>query len=69
MRVLQIVRKLSGFNVPSNANETAFDHAVEVVAQAARELLAALETHADPRNRGVEAAKAKARTLERFQRH
>ncbi|MBU7573020.1 MAG: DUF2277 domain-containing protein [Hydrogenophaga sp.] len=63
---LQFVRKLSGFNVPSQANEAAFDRAVEQVAATARELMASLRTTAAPRNREVEAAKAKARSLVRF---
>ena len=64
---LQFVRKLSGFAKPSKANEHAFNHAVEHVAAAARELLDALVTNASPRDREVEAAKAKARSAERFQ--
>jgi hypothetical protein len=63
---LQFVRKLSGFNRPSKANEPAFDRAVEQVTQAAHELLAALVTNAPPRDREVEAAKARARAAERF---
>jgi len=63
---LQFVRKLSGFNVPSKANEAAFDEAVEVVARAARQLIGGLVTHAAPRDRTVEAAKAKARGAARF---
>lgn len=63
---LQFVRKLSGFNVPSQVNEAAFDKAVEQVAASARELIASLHTTAAPRNREVEAAKAKARSAERF---
>ena len=63
---LQFVRKLSGFNIPSKANEAAFDLAVEQVAKSARELIAALVTTAEPRNREVEAAKARARSAERF---
>ena len=63
---LQFVRKLSGFSVPSQANEAAFDRAVEQVAATARELMASLRTTAAPRNREVEAAKAKARSLARF---
>ena len=62
---LQFVRKLSGFNVPSKANEVAFNLAVEAVATSARELIAALTTSAAPRNRDVEAEKAKARWAER----
>jgi hypothetical protein len=63
---LQFVRKLSGFNRPSKANEPAFERAVEQVTQAAHELLAALVTNAPPRDREVEAAKARARAAERF---
>jgi hypothetical protein len=63
---LQFVRKLSGFNVPSKANEAAFDLAVEQVAASARALISALVSSAEPRNREVEAAKAKARSAERF---
>jgi hypothetical protein len=63
---LQFVRKLSGFNVPSKANEAAFELAVEEVAATARTLVRSLTTHATPRNREVEAAKAKAASLVRF---
>ena len=63
---LQFVRKLSGFNKPSKANEAAFDKAIEEVARAARKLIDSLETSAEPRDREVEAAKAKARAAERF---
>jgi hypothetical protein len=63
---LQFVRKLSGFNVPSKANEAAFESAVDEVAAVARRLMASLVTHAEPRNREVEAAKAKARSAIRF---
>jgi hypothetical protein len=63
---LQFVRKLSGFNVPSQANAEAFDRAVEQVAATARELMASLRTTAAPRNREVEAEKARARSLARF---
>lgn len=63
---LQFVRKLSGFNVPSQANEAAFDRAVEQVAGSARELIQSLRTSAEPRDRAVEAAKAQARTAARF---
>ncbi len=65
---LQFVRKLSGFSVPSQANEAAFDHAVKAIADEARALIASLTTTAEPRNREVEAAKAKARSAERFGR-
>ncbi|MFN7121178.1 MAG: DUF2277 domain-containing protein [Hydrogenophaga sp.] len=63
---LQFVRKLSGFNVPSHANEEAFDRAVAQVADSARELIQSLRTNAEPRDREVEAAKARARTAARF---
>jgi hypothetical protein len=63
---LQFVRKLSGFSVPSRANEAAFELAVEEVAASARKLIQALVTHAEPRSREVEAAKAKARSAQRF---
>jgi hypothetical protein len=64
---LQFVRKLSGFTKPSKANEIAFNRAVDQVAKAAHELLASLVTNSPPRDREVEAAKARARTAERFQ--
>lgn len=64
---LQFVRKLSGFTKPSKANEEAFNRAVEQVAQAAEQLLDSLVTNAPPRDREVEAAKARARSAERFQ--
>jgi hypothetical protein len=63
---LQFVRKLSGFTVPSRANEAAFEQAVADVAAAARTLIGSLVTTADPRDRAVEAAKAKARSAARF---
>ena len=63
---LQFVRKLSGFAVPSKANQAAFDKAVEEVAVAARQLIAGLVTNAEPRSREVEAAKAKAKSAQRF---
>lgn len=63
---LQFVRKLSGFNVPSKANEAAFDRAVEDVAAAARTLIQSLVTTAEPRDREVEAARARARSAARF---
>ena len=63
---LQFVRKLSGFHTPSKLNEAAFGHAVDEVAKVAAVLLASLETHAPPRDREVEAMKAKARAAERF---
>lgn len=63
---VQFVRKLSGFTKPSKANELAFNRAVEQVAQAAHNLLDSLVTNSPPRNREAEAAKARARTAERF---
>ena len=63
---LQFVRKLSGFNTPSQANAAAFDRAVEDVSDAARRLLASLHTHAPARDRDIEAEKARARSRERF---
>jgi hypothetical protein len=63
---LQFVRKLSGFNRPSKANEAAFDRAVEEVTTAARRLIFALETQAPPRNREIEAEKARERSKVRF---
>ena len=63
---IQFVRKLSGFAKPSKANEAAFDRAVEKVTEAAQELLDSLTTNAPPRDREVEAAKARARAAERF---
>ncbi len=65
---LQFVRKLSGFNRPSKANEEAFDRAVDAVARAARELIGSLTTTAAPRDREVEAEKARARSALRFAR-
>jgi hypothetical protein len=63
---LQFVRKLSGFNAPSRANEAAFNTAIETVFEAGHRLLHDLETHAPPRDRETEAEKAKARAAERF---
>jgi hypothetical protein len=63
---LQFVRKLSGFNKPSHANAAAFHRAVEEVSDAARRLLASLETNAPARDRDVEAAKARERAKARF---
>ena len=63
---LQFVRKLSGFSKPSQANEAAFARAVDQVTRAARELLDSLVTNAPPRDREIEAAKARARSAERF---
>jgi hypothetical protein len=64
---LQFVRKLSGFNSPSQANRAAFDRAVDDVAAAARKLFDSLTTVAGPRDREVEAARAKARSTVRFE--
>ena len=61
---LQFVRKISGFNKPSKANEAAFQSAIEEIAAASARLLYALETTATPKNREEEAAKAKARSAE-----
>jgi hypothetical protein len=63
---LQFVRKLAGFTRPSKANEAAFDRAVDEVSKAARELIDSLITNAPPRDREVEALKARARSAERF---
>ncbi len=63
---LQFVRKLWGFNEPSKANEAAFDRAVEEVTAVARNLLGSLVTSAEPRNREVEAMRARARAVERL---
>ncbi|MEH2510287.1 hypothetical protein V1291_001641 [Nitrobacteraceae bacterium AZCC 1564] len=63
---LQFVRKLSGFNAPSRANEAAFNRAVTEVSDAARRLLTSLETMAPPRDREVEAEKARERSRARF---
>lgn len=63
---LQFVRKLSGYHTPSQVNETAFNRAVAETAVVARRLLDSLVTHAEPHNREVEAAKARARAAERF---
>ncbi|WP_373046934.1 DUF2277 domain-containing protein [Vulgatibacter sp.] len=65
---LQFVRKLSGFNKPSQANQQAFDRAVEEVAASARVLLASLSTTAQPRDREIEAEKARERSRLRFRR-
>ena len=65
---LQFVRKLSGFNKPSKANEAAFAAAISSIAAASRNLLGALETSAPPRTREAEAAKARARAAQRFPR-
>jgi hypothetical protein len=63
---LQFVRKLSGFTRPSNANEEAFNRAVEEVTRVAQRLLSSLVTNAQPRNRATEALKARARSAKRF---
>ena len=63
---LQFVRKLSGFTKPSKANEAAFNRAVEEVTHAARHLLESLVTNAPPRDREIEAKKARARSAARF---
>jgi hypothetical protein len=63
---LQFVRKLSGFSVPSKANQAAFEGAVDEVATAARQLMASLVTSAEPRDRAIEAARAKERSVARF---
>jgi hypothetical protein len=64
---LQFVRKISGFNKPSKANEQAFNEAIEGVAQVSAKLMRSLETTAEPKNREEEAAKAKARSALRYQ--
>jgi hypothetical protein len=63
---LQYVRKISGFNKPSRANEEAFNRAIDAVAHASMHLLADLETTAPPKDREVEAAKARARSAQRY---
>lgn len=63
---LQFVRKLSGFTVPSKANEAAFERAVEEVSAAARTLIGSMTTHSEPKNREIEAERAKARSALRF---
>lgn len=63
---LQFVRKISGYNKPSHANEQAFNAAVEAIAKTAHQLLESLETTAEPRDREVEAARARARAAQRF---
>jgi len=63
---LQFVRKISGFNKPSKANEEAFEAAINAIAGLSTQLLLSLETNAPPKNREEEAAKAKARSAERF---
>jgi hypothetical protein len=63
---LQFVRKISGFNKPSKANEAAFESAIDEIAEVSRRLLSSLETSAPPKNREEEAARARARAIERF---
>jgi len=63
---LQFVRKLSGFNVPSQANTAAFDRAVQDIAASSRQLIEALVTTAEPRDREIEAVRARARAAARF---
>jgi hypothetical protein len=63
---LQYVRKISGFTKPSRANEEAFNRAVDAVAHTSMHLLAALETNAPPKDREIEAAKARARSAQRY---
>jgi hypothetical protein len=65
---LQFVRKLSGFNAPSQANTAAFEQAIDEVTAAATRLLASLETSAPPKDREVEATKARERSKARFSR-
>jgi len=65
---LQFVRKVSGFNAPSKANQAAFDRAIDEVTDAARTLISSLVTSADPRNRKAEAERARARSAARFPR-
>ena len=64
---LQFVRKLSGFSKPSKANEAAFNRAVEEIAASTRKLLDSLVTSAEPRSRQVEAERARARAMQRFE--
>jgi hypothetical protein len=63
---LQFVRKISGFSKPSQANAAAFERAIQEITASARRLIDSLETNAPPRNREVEAEKAKARSIARF---
>jgi hypothetical protein len=63
---LQFVRKLSGFHTPSKANEAAFNRGIDETTEVAQRLLRSLTTQAEPHNREVEAAKARARSIERF---
>lgn len=62
----QFVRKVSGFTHPARANEAAFQTAIEAIAAATQRLIATLETNAPPKNREIEAARAKARSIQRF---
>jgi hypothetical protein len=66
---LQFVRKLSGFNAPSKANQVAFDRAVEEISAAADALIGSLVTTAEPRDREVEATRARARSVVRYKEH
>jgi hypothetical protein len=63
---LQFLRKISGFTKPTHANEAAFNSAVDQIARISGRLIASLESSATPRNREIEAAKAKARSAQRF---
>jgi hypothetical protein len=63
---LQFVRKLSGFTLPSKTNEAAFNQAVEEIAASARKLIHSMVTNAEPKNRELEAARARARSAARF---
>ena len=63
---LQFVRKISGFNKPSKANEEAFNHAIDAIAGISADLLSSLETNSPPKNRETETARLKARSAERF---
>jgi hypothetical protein len=65
---VQFVRKISGFSRPSQTNEAAFERAVDEVASSSRRLIASLVTHAEPRDRGIEAEKARERSRLRFAR-
>ncbi|HET8911234.1 MAG TPA: DUF2277 domain-containing protein [Ktedonobacteraceae bacterium] len=65
---LQFVRKISGYNKPSAANEAAFNEAVEEIARISERLLNSLQTSAEPKNRDEEAARAKERSAQRFNR-
>lgn len=68
LAALQYVRKISGFNKPSKVNEEAFNAAVQEIARVSVQLLASLETNAEPRDRQIEVAKAKVRAAQRFGR-